>query len=258
MNARLMTHLYFGDPTKEFSIRLAQELVKSGADILEIGIPYSDPVCDGEVFQRACQRALNRGMTPTGVFTGIEALRCGGINQPIYITSYFGPIFKMGVEKFIKQIASIDAQGIIVPDILLEEQKELLYVAKKHSVSVVQFATPYSTDDRLDQIIAAASGFIYCFSVPGVTGVREKVEQRTISLIKRVKSRVSKSGKDIPVFVGFGISKPEHIRVMIPAGADGFIVGSAIAKLYEGQLDQPDGSLKQIAAFTRALKKYDR
>lgn len=254
MKKQLMTHLYYGDPSEDFSLQLAQTLVKNGADILEIGIPYSDPVCDGEVFQRACKRALEQGTTPPKVFAGIETLRNSGITKPIYVTSYFGPIFKMGVEKFMKQVTEVKAQGIIVPDILLEEQKELLYFAKRYGVSVVQFASPYSSDDRLKQIISAASGFIYCFSVPGVTGAREKVEQGTISLIKRVKNFVNKSGKEIPVFVGFGIAKPEHVQTVIDAGADGVIVGSAIGKLYERFLPNPDRSLPEIATFIRGLK----
>lgn len=254
MKKQLMTHVYYGDPSEEFSRKLVETLANSGADILEIGIPYSDPVCDGEVFQRACKRALTAGMTPPQVFEGIQTLRQRGIGQPIYVTSYFGPIFKMGVEKFMKQVAKVKAQGIIVPDIVLEEQKELLYFAKRNGVSIVQFATPYSTDDRLKQIISAASGFIYCFSVPGVTGAREKVEQGTISLIKRVKNFVNKSGKGVPVFVGFGVSKPEHVQIVIDAGADGVIVGSAIARLYESYGNHPETSFAQVSPFVQSLK----
>lgn len=255
MKKQLMTHLYYGDPSEDFSLQLAQTLVKNGADILEIGIPYSDPVCDGEVFQRACLRALDTGTTPPMVLEGIRKLRAKGVNNPIYLTSYFGPIFKYGVKSFVKKAKEVGVQGLVIPDILLEEQKEVLDMADKYDISIVQFATPYSTEKRLKQIISVARGFLYCVSVPGVTGTREKVEQNTMLLIQRVKSLVNKSGKEISVFVGFGISKPEHIRVMIPAGTDGFIVGSAIAKLYENHLNQPDRSLKQIAAFTRALKE---
>ncbi len=255
MKKQLITHLYYGGPNEEFSLELAQTLVKSGADILEIGIPYSDPVCDGEVFQRACLRALDAGTTPPMVLEGISKLRAKGISNPIYLTSYFGPIFKYGVRSFIKKAKEVGVQGLIIPDILLEEQEELLVVADKHDISVVQFATPYSTERRLEQIISAAKGFLYCVSVPGVTGARESVENQTIQLLSRVKQILQKLKKELPLFVGFGISKPEHIQTMIQAGADGVIVGSAIGKIYEKNIDFPEKSLEEVSSFIRLLKE---
>ncbi len=249
MNAKLMTHLYFGDPTPEFSLTLAKTLIDGGADMLEIGIPYSDPVCDGEVFQRACQRALAQGMTPFKVFNGIETMRNHGIRQPIYVTSYFGPVFKMGVKTFIRRVKSVGAQGVIIPDLLLEEQMELLSAAEQYEITVIQFATLYSSLERLRQIIFSAKDFIYCIGVPGVTGVRDQLAMQTIPLLKRVKSLTQ-----IPAFVGFGISTPEHVRALVAAGADGVIVGSAIGRLYERYLDQPESALPEIATFTHALK----
>ncbi|MBI4137229.1 tryptophan synthase subunit alpha [Candidatus Roizmanbacteria bacterium] len=254
MSASLMTHLYYGDPSEDFSAKLAETLVAGGADMLEIGIPYSDPVCDGEVFQRACMRAISAGMTPHQVLEGVRKLRDKGINNPVYVTCYFGPVYTMGVENFVRSVKEVGAQGIIIPDILLEEQHELLKVANSVGISVTQFATQYSTGKRLEQIISVAKDFIYCVAVPGVTGAREKVEKQTIELIATVKRTVTKSKKNIRVFVGFGISQPDHVRRMISAGANGVIVGSAIGKLYESNFNDPNCSLRNIGKFIKTLK----
>lgn len=248
MSAQLMTHFYFGDPTKEFSIQLAQTLVQSGADILEIGIPYTDPVCDGEVFQRSCKRALAGGTLPLHVFAGITKLRQQGITVPIYITSYIGPVFALGYETFIKKAHDVGAQGIIIPDIPLEEQQEMKTAADRQGISIIQFATPYSTEDRLKEIIAASTDFIYCVSAPGVTGSGGS-QNMINALIKRVKRLTN-----LPIFVGFGISTPMQVREIVDSGADGVIVGSAIARLYEPYLHKSDYSLEKISSFTRVLK----
>ncbi len=251
MKPKLMTHLYFGDPSEGFSLKFAKTLLENGADILEIGMPYSDPVSDGEVFQRACKRALEAGVTPPKVFAGIKKL---GFKVTIYVTSYFGPVFKMGVEKFLIKVKEVRAQGVIIPDMLLEEQDDLLKLGKKYGVEVIQFATPYSTPERLKKIVAAAqktkSSFIYCVSAPGVTGVKDKLPKETGNLIKRVKKLTK-----IPVFVGFGISKPGHVQQVIKAGGDGVIVGSAISRIYEGNLKNPEKTLPEIAKFVASLKK---
>lgn len=254
MNKTLMTHLYYGDPHEAFSLRLVKTLVDNGADILEVGIPYSDPVCDGEVFQRACLRALDGGMTPPKVFEGIKKIRAEGTQTPIYITSYFGPIFKYGVKAFVKEVKEVGASGLIIPDILFEEQKELLSIVEKEGIAIVQFATPYSTEERIEQIASAAQGFLYCVSVPGVTGTRDEVEKQTTEMLQRVKRTLLKVKKDIPVFVGFGISKPIHVKTMLQAGADGVIVGSAIGRIYEQNLTTPKKTLPEIAEFIRSLK----
>ena len=148
-----MTHLYYGDPNTSFSDRLAEGLFSSGADMLEMGIAYSDPVADGEVFQKACKRALDGGTNPYMVFKGIKKLREKGFKQPIYVTSYFGPVYKIGVSKFLYLVKKSGVQGAIIPDILFEEKKELQNSANKLRLNVIQFATPYSTNERLIKIL---------------------------------------------------------------------------------------------------------
>lgn len=241
----LVTHLYYGDPNKEFSDKLAQTLIESGADILEIGIPYTDPVCDGEVFQRACQRALIRGTTPKDVFDGIKRLHS---KTPIYLTSYYAPIYKIGIEKFVAQAKIAGVTGLIIPDILLEEQGELRKACNKHGLSLIQFATVYSSKERLKHIIEVSTDFIYCVSLPGVTGEGSDYS-KLLKLLKLLKSLTDKK-----IYVGFGIKSEEDVKNILGMGADGVIVGSAIARIYEKYLQQPEKSLPEIATFIKKMK----
>jgi len=258
MNRILMTHLYFGDPRGEFSGKLAETLLDAGADILEVGIPYADPVCDGEVFQRACKRALENGITPIKVLEGIRKIRDKGYKQKIYLTSYYGPIFKIGIEKFVQNAKKAGVDGLIVPDILLEEQKELQLACRRYGLSVIQFATVYSTRERLKEIIKsstdlpAQAGFIYCVSIPGVTGdgADNKKLVKLVKLIKSVKSITKK-----PIYVGFGIKSPIDVKNILQMGADGVIVGSAIARIYEENIADSFKSLPKISTFIKTLKE---
>lgn len=246
----LITHLYYGDSKEEFSLKLAQTLIKSGADILEIGIPYTDPVCDGEIFQRACQRALASGTSPLTVLSGIKKLREKGYKQPFYLTSYYAPIFKMGVEHFIKKAKDAGVTGLIVPDLLLEEQGELRRTCNRYEISLIQFATVYSSRERLKKIIDASSDFIYCISLSGVTGDKMLALSCVEGLIKLIKSVTEK-----PIYVGFGIKSAEDVKNILRTGADGIIVGSAIARIYEENINSPEKSLPKISSFIKSLKE---
>lgn len=249
MKKLLMTHFYYGDPNQEFSLQLAKTLVDAGADILEIGIPYTDPVCDGAVFQRACKRALERGINPFDVLEGIRKMRKQGIHNPIYLTSYYGPIFKIGVEKIIKLAADAKVTGLIVPDILLEEQAELRNACDKYNLSLIQFATVYSSKERLEQIISASTDFIYCVSLPGVTGDKPE-KSKLLKLFRLIKKMTDKK-----ILVGFGIRSKDDVQEIISYGADGVIVGSAITQIYEKYINEPEKSLNQISSFVKDLKE---
>lgn len=253
---KLMTHLYYGDPNEEFSLKLAETLLKSGADILEVGIAYTDPVCDGEVFQRACKRAIENGITPLRVLNGISRIRGKGYNNPIYLTSYYAPIYKIGLEKFVSSAKSVGVSGLIIPDLLLEEQQSLRSLTAKYGLSLTQFATVYSTKERLRQIIkvstglpAGKAGFIYCVSLPGVTGEKSDYSM-LLKLLKSLKSLTNNK-----IFVGFGIQNRDEVQKILEMGADGVIVGSAIARIYEDYLEYPDTSLLQISQFIKSLKE---
>ena len=249
-----MTHFYFGDPTKEFSLQLVKTLVDSEADILEIGIPYSDPVCDGDVFQRTCRRALEAGITPNDVFIGIKKLRSDSgqarmTKVHIYLTSYYAPIFKMGVREFVQRAKNVGVKGLIIPDLLLEEQIELRNDCDNNGLSLIQFATVYSSEERLKQIIDASTNFIYCVSLPGVTGDKREVTQLR-QLLQVLKKMTNKK-----LFVGFGINSANDVKNIMAMEADGVIVGSAIARIYEEHLNTPEKSLVKIGEFVKGLKK---
>ncbi len=246
----LMTHLYYGDPSKEFSIKLAKTLVAAGADILEIGVPYSDPVCDGEVFQMACKRALQNGISPFQVLEGIKKIRGKGYSQKIYLTSYYAPIFKIGIGKFVRLAKEAGVAGLIVPDILLEEQTELKGFCDMYGMSLIQSATVYSDKERLRQVIKASRDFIYCISLPGVTGENKLALREVEGLIKLIKSMTDKS-----IYVGFGIKSRENIKKIMQIEADGVIVGSAIARIYEQNIKEPFKVLPKISLFIKSLKE---
>ncbi len=248
-----MTHLYYGDPSAEFSLKLATTLLESGADMLEVGIPYTDPVCDGEVFQRACRRALDAGVTPFKVLEGIRRIRGNRRNrdrQKIYLTSYFAPIFKIGVRRFVGLAKEAGVAGLIVPDLLLEERGELRNECEKARLSLIQFATVYSDRARLKQIIEASSDFIYCVSLSGVTGENKLALSKVEGLLKLLRSMTEKS-----IFVGFGIKSKKGVNKILEMGADGVIMGSAIARMYERNIDHPEAVLSEIAAFIKELKE---
>lgn len=256
MRRILATHLYYGDPNEEFSQKLAMTLLESGADILEIGIPYTDPVCDGEVFQRACKRAILNGLTPLKVLNGIRKIREKGYKNPIYLTSYYAPIFKIGLEKFVSGAKSAGVAGLIIPDILLEEQQGLRRLTAKYGLSLIQFATVYSTKERLKEIIQtitglpAQAGFIYCVSLPGVTGDETGEGKKLLKLLKSLKSLTNNK-----IYVGFGIQNRDEAQKILEMGADGVIVGSAIARIYEKYITNPAKSLPKISAFIKSLKE---
>ena len=243
----LMTHLYFGDPSPEFSFTLAETLAENGADVLEIGIPYTDPVCDGEIFQRSCARALCSVTSPYDVLEGVGKLS-KTLKVPIYLTSYYGPIFKIGVLKFVKMAKEAGIVGLIVPDLLLEEQSELSAACKLYGLSLVQFATVYSTKERLKKIISASNDFIYCTALPGVTG--DKIQKdKLLRSLKLLKSLTKKK-----IYVGFGIGSQKDTKEIIDMGADGVIVGSAIARIYESHINNPTSTLQKVGAFVKSLK----
>lgn len=244
-----MAHVYYGDPSEDFSLKEITALCESGVSIIELGIPFSDPTADGPVFQRACERALKVGMTPAKVIEGIVKLRDSGITQPIVVTSYYNIIFHMGVSTFVQRIKDAGACGIIVPDVPIEEAEDLLAAGDDHGIDIIFLVAPTTPDDRLEKILAVARGFVYVVSVAGVTGARESVQEATLKLIERVRAH-----SDIPLLVGFGISKQEQARAVVAAGADGVITGSAIGSIYEQFLDDPDSSLDNIRDFARSIR----
>jgi len=244
-----MAHVYYGDPSEEFSLKLIETLAENGADIIELGIPFSDPIADGAVFQEACRRALDGGTTPAKCIEGIRRLRDKGLEAPIVVTTYFNIPYVMGFERFLNKIRDAGAQGVLFPDLPLEEAKPLKELVSKSGLKLILQAAPTTSPERLKQILAEASGFIYLISVEGVTGAKLKTQSSTFRLIKTVR-RLS----TIPIMVGFGVSRREHAEALVAMGADGVAVGSAYARIYSENLKNPFQKLDEVAKLAREIK----
>jgi tryptophan synthase alpha chain len=245
-----MAHLYYGDPNEEFSMKLAKTLAENGADMIEFGIPFSDPIADGSTFQAACERALKNGVTPAKCIKAIRKLRENGLEAPLVVTTYYNIPYIMGVNLFLKEIKRAGAQAVIVPDLPIEEAKPLIEQARKVGVHVILQATPTTSEERLKEILDNSSGFIYVIGIEGVTGARERLRKSTIKLVEKIRGYT-----DIPIMVGFGISKREHAKAITSAGADGVIVGSAYTQIYSKSLENPEKALPKIAQLARQIKQ---
>lgn len=244
-----MAHVYYGDPNEKFSQKLIKTLVESGADFMELGIPFSDPTSDGPTFQTACERALRNDITPRKCIQGIKKLRDEGLDVPIAVTTYYNIPYVAGVENFLSDLRGI-AQAIIVPDVPIEESDVLLETARMNDIDVVFQVTPTTDEGRMRKIAETTSGFLYLVSIEGVTGAREKVADSSFRLVNEARKLTN-----IPIMVGFGISKGEHAKSVISAGADGIITGSAICKIYEQNLEKPENTLPEVAEFARSIKE---
>jgi len=245
-----MPHVYYGDPNEEFSLKLIKNLVENGADLIEFGIPFSDPTADGATFQAVCERALKKGMTPAKCIQGIKKLRRSGLKIPLVVTTYYNIPYVTGIETFLREIKKAGAQAIIVPDLPVEEANVLLNEGKKRDVHVIFQVTPTTTEDRLKKIADIASGFLYVIGVEGVTGARKSLADSTLKLVNRVRRHT-----DVPILAGFGISKREHAAAVVSAGADGAVAGSAYAEIYKKNLEEPEETLPKIARLAMEIKR---
>lgn len=212
-----------GDPDIETSYELIKAMAENGADIIEIGIPFSDPIAEGPVIQEADLRALSLGTTTDGLFDLVVRLR-KEIDIPLIFMTYMNPIYVYGTERFMKRCAEVGIDGVIVPDVPFEEKEELAAYCKEAGLDLISMIAPTSKE-RIETIAKEAEGFIYCVSSLGVTGVRSEINTDIGTMVAHVKKVT-----DTPVAVGFGISTPEQAKKMA-ALSDGAIVGSAIVKL---------------------------
>ncbi len=242
----LIPFITAGDPDLDTTAQALRLLDQSGADMIELGVPYSDPLADGPVIQAAATRALQRGVTLEDVLTVVTSTQ-NEVKAPIILFTYYNPIFHRGVATFLQQIAEAGVKGLVVPDLPLEEAESLLKPAKDRGIELTLLVAPTSPIERIQAIAQQSQGFIYLVSVTGVTGIRSQVANNVETLISRLRSTTDK-----PIGVGFGISDPKQALLVKNWGADGVIVGSAMVKrLAEGS---PDEGLKSIASFCRSLK----
>ncbi|KAK9281698.1 hypothetical protein L1049_004602 [Liquidambar formosana] len=235
-----------GDPDLLTTAEALKVLDSCGSDIIELGVPYSDPLADGPVIQAAATRSLARGTN----FDAIISMLKGVVPQlscPIALFSYYNPILKRGIEKFMCTVKDVGIHGLVVPDVPLEETEILRKEAVKNKIELVLLTTPTTPRDRMKAIVEASEGFVYLVSSIGVTGARASVSERVPMLLQEIKEATTK-----PVAVGFGISKPEHVKQVAGWGADGVIVGSAMVKLL-GEAKSPEEGLKELESFTKSL-----
>ncbi len=220
----LMPFMMAGDPDLETSAQVLLGLQNSGADLVEIGIPYSDPLADGPVIQEAAARALNSGTTPSRVLKMLSGLK-GKLSIPIILFTYSNPLIAKGMDNFCDEAAKAGVSGLVVPDLPLEEAERLSPLALSKGLDLVLLVAPTTPKERMQRISDSSRGFTYLVSVTGVTGERKNMQERVGSLVKELKSFCS-----LPIAVGFGISGPEQVRQVRRWGADGAIVGSALVK----------------------------
>ncbi|MBQ6722111.1 MAG: tryptophan synthase subunit alpha [Clostridia bacterium] len=232
-----------GDPDVETTMACVREMVKSGADLIELGIPFSDPTAEGPVIQGANLRALTGGVTTDRIFEMVRELR-GDVAVPMVFMTYANVVFSYGAERFISTCAGIGIDGLILPDLPFEEKEEFLAVCRAHGVALISLIAPTSAN-RVAMIAKEAEGFIYLVSSLGVTGVRSSITTDLGPIIRTIRENT-----DVPCAVGFGISNPEQAKTMAKE-ADGVIVGSAIVKLIA---QYGKDAAAPVGAFVKEMK----
>jgi len=246
----LIPYVTAGDPDLEMTKRLVREMVRRGADIIEIGVPFSDPLADGPIIQRASQRALHGGTTLRKILQTVSELR-HEVDVPLVLMTYYNPVFRYGEGALVADALDAGVDGIIVPDLPPEEGQSLMELTTDTPLEMIFLAAPTSTSARLALISEASRGFIYYVSRLGTTGVRDHLADDLRIMLEKVRASTSK-----PIAVGVGVSTPEHVRLVAEL-ADGVVVGSAILKLIEDLEDRAD-RLEHVGDFVAVLKAATR
>lgn len=218
----LMPYLTAGYPTLKSTPDLVESLVAGGADAIELGSPFSDPLADGTTIQRASQKALDNGASLRTTLAAAAEIRRRGVQVPLLLMPYFNPVLRYGVRECVRDAADVGVDGFIIPDLPPEEAGELLDACRAYGRSNIFLLAPTSTDERIASVAHLASGFIYCVSLTGVTGARSELSASLPAFVRRVRAQTR-----LPLAVGFGISKPEHVR-SVGEVAQAAVVGSAI------------------------------
>ncbi len=223
----LITFITAGDPNITATLDFMSSLSKY-TDVIELGIPFSDPMADGRTIQLANERALKNGTKVRDVFKTVKKFKDQS-ETPVVLMTYYNPVYRRGVENFVKEAKEVGVDGLIVVDLPVEEAREYLNICRRYKMETIFLAAPNTSKERLRLIDEASSAFVYLVSLYGTTGARERVSESAFDLIRRAKEVCNK-----PLAVGFGVSKPEHVSELINAGgADGVVVGSALVKIIE-------------------------
>jgi len=243
-----------GDPDVRQSGKIVRALVDGGADIVELGVPFSDPIADGPTIQAAMVRSLAAQTNPWQVVELCEDLR-KETEVPLALLTYYNPVFRLGLDNFVHKAKKAGVDGFIVPDLPVEEAGDYLGVARRRGVDTIFLAAPSTPDERAKKIVSETTGFLYLVSVYGVTGARKQLQSYTSELIQRF---VPLTKGRIPLCVGFGISKPEHVEAVLCSNADGAIVGSAFVKEIERHRSNRRAMVKRIRSLASQLKDATR
>jgi tryptophan synthase alpha chain len=248
----LICYVVAGFPDIDSTERIVNTLASAGADIIEIGIPFSDPIADGPIIQEASYDALVRGVTPEKCLSLAHRIRKRFPDLPILVMTYSNILLKKGFETFMIKSKSLGIDGFILPDMIVEESDCYIKQASKLGLATIFLVSPNTSEQRMKSIINRSSGFVYVVSVYGITGTRKSFEDYTLYAIKQVK-RIAKSR--LPVVVGFGITKPSHVRSMIAAGADAVIVGSAIVERIKSNRNNHKKMLETLSSYVIEMKR---
>ena len=235
-----------GDPNLEFTQKLITRLDQHGANIIEVGFPYSDPIADGPVIQASYQRSLDNKLTVPDIFSAIADVS-STISAPLVAMVSYAIIHRHGLEEFIRDARQAGFSGAIVPDLLVDESAELREVCDANEFSLIQLVTPTTARERALQIAQASSGFLYYVSVAGITGERKELPQDLVDNVSWLRSQT-----EIPLCIGFGISSPDHVQRLAPV-ADGLIVGSAIVRRIQADRDDEE-MLQEIGEYVDSLR----
>ena len=246
--AALIPFFVIGDPDFETGLSVVKAAVDAGADVLELGIPFSDPIADGPTIQRADIRALASGMT---VEKALQFIRQVTDHKPIPIglLVYYNLVYQYGTEKFLRDFKAAGGSSVLVADLSIDDADEIAIPAESAGLETVFMVTPVTSDDRAKRIAEKTTGFIYTVSLLGVTGARKGLSDMVKPLVTRLKKLT-----DVPICVGFGVSTPQHAKEIAEAGADGVIIGSKIVKMIEDNLSDKNKMQTEIADFIKQVK----
>jgi len=249
--AALVTFTTAGDPDYDTSLALLKALPQAGADIIEMGMPFSDPMADGPAIQASSQRALKAGQSMKKTLAMVRAFREGDNDTPLVLMGYYNPIYVYPVDDFIKDCVDAGVDGLIVVDVPPEQDDELCIPALNAGLNFIRLATPTTDAKRLPAVLTNTSGFVYYVSIAGITGTKAPDPGEVHAQVARIKGQT-----ELPVAVGFGVKTPDQARA-IADGADGVVVGSALVKIIEGALDDAGkpapGTVEKVTKLVRSL-----
>ncbi len=251
--AALVTFLTAGDPDPETSLALLRAIPAAGADVVELGMPFTDPMADGPAIQMSSQRALKAGQTLKKTLAMVRAFRQADDATPLVLMGYYNPIYIYGVDRFLRDAKSAGVDGLIVVDLPPEEDEELCLPALKAGMNFIRLATPTTDDKRLPAVLVNTSGFVYYVSITGITGAAMADPAKVTAAVARIKRHTK-----LPVAVGFGVRTAEQAAV-IAAGADGVVVGSALVNALKASLDRDDkATAKTVTAVVNLVAELAR